>query len=91
MCEFKNCRGVHECLLRETSPCPGTCQSMASDGYVASVASRLGLRGKGFLDQAALIAALGADTVAPKDTRSADIIQIAQIRRTEGKSARVAS
>lgn len=91
MCEFKNCRGVHQCLLRETSPCPGVCQSEASTGRLADIASRLGLRGNGFLDQGALIAALGIDTIPTDAARSADIIRIAEVRQAEEKSARVAS
>lgn len=79
MCEFKNCAGAHACLLRETSPCP---DSFVAERKAVDVVGRLGLSGKGFLDRDDLIASLKLDKLRTENQLSAEIIGIAQSRRS---------
>lgn len=58
-CEFKYCKGREACFLRDISPCPGACRS------VAETAPRERVRSRGFVDREALARALLEDHPSP--------------------------
>lgn len=81
VCEFKNCPGRQACLLKSSSPCPGDAPDLELEGLVADTAAKLGLRGRGFLDQDELISVLGIeDPIRTRDS-SAEIVRITEFRR----------
>lgn len=72
MCEFKNCPGVHACLLRKSSPCPGAVQSAPK----GNSSRRAGVSQKGFLNRDALFAVLGQEARAEMD-KGVELVRLA--------------
>ena len=73
MCNFKHCKGPHACFLRDISPCPEACVS-ASDADVPQRPQRV--RSKGFIDQDALIAALGIDNELSEVAANDNVVRV---------------